>query len=230
MNARPGRVDTSKINSMFREIARKVRVPPEEIMIYEVGKILEAWLRFIPAADASKIRLSYEEAVFSAQPASLYTPKSGRAGVKLTKRGFVRYFLLNHYPDALWNAMSGRRKASLLRRLGARGLAKQSVLQIADRLGIKISAPGYVATALASTGKRYPENTAVRLQRRTGLLQISFENSQPTINQERVGGRRALQRAIDGRVKYFMTNMARGVFDDVKNIAKRYPGMKVGAI
>jgi hypothetical protein len=228
MNARPGRVDTSRINSMFREIARKVRVPPEEIMVYEIGKILQMWLSLVPAADVNKLRLSYEEAIFSAQPATLYTPKSGRARVKLTKRGFVTYFLLNRYPDELWNAMSERRKASLLRRIAARGLAKQSVLQIADRLGVSISAPGYVRTALASTGKRYPENTSVQLRRRTGLLQITFENSQPTINQERVGGRAALQKAINGRVDYFLNNVARGVFDDVKNIAIRYPGMRVG--
>jgi hypothetical protein len=229
MNARPGRIDTSQANAMFREIGRKVRVPPEEIMLYEIGKILEAWLRLVPAASVGKIRASYDEAIFSAQPAGLYTPKSGREGVKLTKHGFVKYFLMNRYPDALWNDMSERRKASLLRKLGARGLAKQSVWQIAvERLGLKISAPGYVAGALASTGKRYPENTSVRLERRTGRLQISFTNSQPTINQERVGGRRALQQAIDNRVRYFMTNIARGVFDDVKNIAKRYPGMRVG--
>lgn len=219
------RVDTSSFNAMIGEIARKGNVTEEEVLVSEVGKILEATIRNTKTASVTSIRATSENSEFSMQPESLYTPKSGREGVNVTKGGFIAYYLRNRYPNALWAAMSARRKTSLIAKLKARGLARKSWLDIARKLGLRIQFPGYVANAVASTGKEYPQNTRVSFQRRTGKLQINFENSQPTVN--KIGGGQALQRAVDGRYKFFLRNLALGTFDSVAKIARQYPGIKV---
>lgn len=221
------RVDTRMFNVMTREIARSAGVPAEEVLANEVRKVLEATLKFTPTASVSSIRKNSENASFSMQPQTLYTPKRPRSGVTITQNGFIAYYLANRYPADLWARMSARRKQSLLSKLRARGLARRSWLEIANKLGLKISYPGYVGSAVASTGKTYPENTRVRLQRQTGRLQIVIENSQPTVN--RIGGSAALQRAINGRYKYFLRQMELGTFKALSKIARKYPGIKVTA-
>lgn len=210
---------------MVREIARRARVPDEEVLTHEVGKILEATIKNTRTATVSSIRNTSQNANFSMQPEGLYTPKSGRAGVKLTQRGFIPYYLRNRYPDVLWGLILDRRKASLIQKLQARGLSRKSWLDIANKLRLTISFPGYVATAKARTGRDYPEDTRVRLQLQNGKLQIAFQNAQPTVN--RIGGSRALQAAVNGRYKFFVQNVARGEFESVAKIAKRYPSMKI---
>lgn len=219
------KVDTTRFNQMVREIARRAGTPDEEVLEHEVGKVLEQTIRNTKAASVSSIRATSEKADFSMQPQDLYTPKNGRVGVNVTQGGFIAYYLRNRYPDSLWASMSARRKASLVAKLKARGLARKSWLDIANKLGLKINYPGYVASAVASNGKDYPQNTRVRLAKQNGKLQIEFQNSQPTVN--RIGGSRALQAAVNGRYKFFLTLMAKGTFKKVAEIAKAYPGMRV---
>lgn len=219
-------IDTRNFNAMVRELSRKADVPSEEVLVHEVGRVLEAAVEFTPALQVSKLRSRSESARFSSQPASLYSPKRGRHGVKLTKNGFITYYLENRYPNALWSAIAARRKASLAAKLRARGLAKKSWWEIARALGITIKVPSYVTAAVPTTGKTY-DNVSVSLSRSAGKLQITIENAQPTVNL--IGGARALQRAIDGRTKFFIQNVGRGVFDDVAKIVRKYPGMKATA-
>jgi hypothetical protein len=150
------RVDTLAFNAMCRQGARMAAVPYERFVKNEVGKVLEAAAKFTPAVQVNRLRLRYENAQYSAQPRTLYTPKRP-TGATLTKRGYVKYFLANRYPNTLWSAISARRKARLLKLLGARGLAKKSWWKIANALGIKISVPAYVGRAVASTGQEYDD-------------------------------------------------------------------------
>lgn len=212
---------------MVRELSRKADVPDDEVLVHEVGKVIEAAAEFTPALQVSKLKARREAALFSSQPASLYSPKRSRRGVKITKNGFIAYYLRNRYPNALWSAIAARRKASLARAIKARGLAKKSWWEIANALGITITVPSYVTKAVASTGRDYAGNVAVKLFRTKGKLGITITNSQPTVNA--IGGARALQRAIDGRTKFFIQNVAHGVFKDVAQIARKYPGMKAAA-
>lgn len=210
---------------MVREIAKRAGVPPDEVLVSEIGKILEGAVRNTNSASVSSIKSNAKDAQFSMQPSDLYTPVSGRKGVNITKGGFIAYYLRNRYPDNLWALISARRKASLASKLAARGLAKRSWIDLGKKLGLNIDAPGYAASAIASTGKLYPEDTRVSFKREAGKLSISIENSQPTV--VKIGGARALQRAIEGRVKLFMRNIALGTFQDIKKIAARYPGVKI---
>ena len=109
----------------------------------------------------------------------------------------------------------------LLRR---RGLAKQSWLAIAEKLGAPIKAPGYVSKATVK-GSPYDQEVRVSDKRSGGLFKLIIENSMLTTVKSM--GRVALLKAINGRTSYFKANLRRGVFSKVSTIAKKYPGMKV---
>jgi hypothetical protein len=182
------------------------------------------------AASASSIRKRHEAKKFVALPANAYTPTTAsglkaRASARITSGGSLLYNLANNYPPALWNIIDRKRKADLERALHARGLAKKSWLYVARALGIPLSTPGYVAKAIPTTGREYPQNITARKQVDQNKITVSFLNAQPTVNA--IGGKSALQRAISGRVKFFLTNMKTGVFNSMQEVAKKYPGLKM---
>ena len=86
--------------------------------------------------------------------------------------------------------------------------------------------PSFVPSATPTTGREYDDVSAKSVATKRGAG-VTISNAQPTANLDRVGGARALKRAIDGRVKFFQQNLQRHVFDDVKQIARAYPGVKV---
>ena len=221
-------IDTTRFNAMVRELGANASVPPEEALVHEVGKVIEVAMNFTSSAQVTRLRSRHDAARFSSQPTSLYSPRRGRSRVTLTKNGFITYYLQNRYPNALWSKIEAARKARLAAAIRARGLAKQSWWEISKALGVRINVPSYVQSAIASTGKRY-SNVSVRLSRTAGKLHITIENSQPTVNLPQVGGARALQRAIDGRTRFFIQNLEHEVFKNLAHIAKKYPGMKVTA-
>lgn len=218
-------INTRAFVAMTRELARRAKVTPDEALISEIGKVLEGAIRNTRSASKSRIRLRFKNAEFSMQPSNLYSPKGGRAGVKISKNGFIPYFMRNRYPDALWGAITARRDASFNAKIAAVGLAKKSWLSIARRLHLGVKAPAYVSKAVASTGKDYPENTATKIEKKTGKIQVTIYNSQPTANA--IGGERALQQAVDGRTKGFLYALEKGTFDSLAKIAKKYPGIKI---
>jgi len=200
-------IDTRAFNSMCRELARKANVPDEVVLVAEVGKVLEKTIEYTPAASKSKIEARSDQ--------GYYTTYNGRI-----------YYRLNRYTDNLWGAMEANRKALLRMRLRAIGLSKKSWIDIAVKLGLHVKAPAYARNAVARTGKVY-SNVKTAISRQKGKLTVSFFNSQPTVNLPAVGGRRALEAAIAGRVKYFLGQMALKTFDDAAKIAKKYPGIRV---
>lgn len=218
------KVDTRAFVQMTRELARRAGVPDETALVAEVGKVLEGAIRNTKAGSKAKIASRFKNATFSAQPASMYSPKSGRSGVTTTKGGFIPYFLRNRYPDALWSAMTERRNKSFFAKVAAIGLSKKSWYEIGRRLGLTLKGGTFVK-AIASTGKEYPENTATKIERQKSRLQVSIFNSQPTVNA--TGGERALQAAIDGRAKFFLANIALKTFEKAANVAKQYPGIRI---
>ncbi len=218
-------VNTDKFNAICRQISNLSGASYEQVVKAEVGKVLEAAIKFTPALKIGKIRARFANAEYSQQPPGLYSPKTARSGdIKLSKNGSIKYFLGNRYPNALWRAIQKRRKDRLASIIGARGLAQQSWLKIAVALGIKIDHPAYVDKAIASTGKNYIDTSAKKFAN-AEVCRILVENAQPTVNA--IGGGRALQRALAGRVKFFEQNVAHAVFSDISKIARAYPGLAV---
>lgn len=114
------------------------------------------------------------------------------------------------------------------------GLARQSWVQIADSLGIRLeSVPGgrisasaiaKARAAIASTGRPYTNGLGRRHDEAQSFF-VTLVNRLPYGT--RIGLDRILAKNINGRVRYFHENMRRGVFDHLSTIARKYPGLDI---
>jgi hypothetical protein len=204
----PTTVDLGEFNRSLEALARFSGVSVDRVIESEAGKVLEAAIKYTPAAKVATIRANVESRKFT------------------TVDGKV-YFLENRYPDRVWSRISKSRKANLKKKMKARGLSKASWLALARAAGLSIAAPGFVSGAQATSGQTYPENAIVRRVKVQGRWGLFFENHQPTVQTPFVKGRGALARAIRGRQKFFEANLKRGVFSDLQQIARAYPGLEV---
>lgn len=216
-------VDTRQFTQMCRSLAREVGKPLPKVQRAEVGKVLEKAASYTRSASVAKIRARYADFVPMGMDA--YSPQRSRRAGNL-KGGNLVYYMGNHYPAALWSRLKARQAQLIARKRMARGLAKRSWLELANQLGVQINVPGYVAAAVPSTGQQY-QNTEVKEETGAGKSVITIINSQPTVIA--IGGRRALQAAIDGRTKFYYDNMKRGVFNSIKDVARAYPGLRIQA-
>ncbi len=137
-----------------------------------------------------------------------------------------------HWSDERWGryiALMGQAADIISGRLSAakkaRGISKQSWLQIAADLGLVLDAPAYVRNAAPSNGKTYKNGTARKLLAAASML-IEIRNDHPVINaMRRPSGQEILQGAIRTRLKAFEYETKKGVFADMATRAKRYPGI-----
>jgi len=122
------------------------------------------------------------------------------------------------------------RRSDLKKALAARGLAKQSWLQIAESLGLtaeQIGAAAYVLRAKPSNGKTYQNGTSSKMGG-TDEIVIEIENSSNLLTHfSRPSGWDILQQAMDARVSAFERDLANDVFNDMENRMKRYPGIYI---
>jgi hypothetical protein len=129
----------------------------------------------------------------------------------------------------------GRIAAEIVKGMGARSLARQSVVQAADMIGIRledvegggISAEGLrkARSAIASNGRFYQNGAGSEAETAKGMI-ITVTNRLPYGKGAKLDTK--LEQAIRGRVSFFEKNLGMGVFKDYKTIADKYPGMKVG--
>ena len=195
-------VVASDFSRAMRDLSRITGVSFAEIIRAETKSILEAAAKKTAAAQVKLI-----EANANAKPVRTLNGK--------------RYFMKNRYPDTIWKALQLQIKNSIKRRKDARGLSKKSWVQIAEKLGIEISVPNYVAKA-TSKGGDYPENAQGFEKQEGNAFYIQITNSRtysPSV-------RDALRAAMRGRTNFFKKNLRLGVFQKTSEIAARYPGLK----
>jgi hypothetical protein len=198
-------IDTTAFSKMCIELSKFTPTKSvRDAYISEIGKVLERASKLTAVAKAQKIKQSHES--------KKWTTFKGK-----------RYYLDNKYPDDTWNSLVAFRKANYKSALKARGLSKQSWYKLAEKLGARFNAPAFVKNAIPSTGKEYPSNFTVNESGVFGSISITITNAQPTIIALR--GDSIIQQAIQGRVKFYETNLRRGVFDSVASVAKKYPGI-----
>lgn len=195
-------VVASDFSRAMRDLSRVTGVSFAEIIRSETKSILEAAVKKTAAAQVKLI-----EANANAKPVRTLNGK--------------RYFMKNRYPDTIWKALQLQIKNSIKRRKDARGLSKKLWVQIAEKLGIEISVPNYVAKA-TSKGGDYPENAQGFEKQEGNAFYIQITNSRtysPSV-------RDALRAAMRGRTNFFKKNLRLGVFQKTSEIAARYPGLK----
>ncbi len=201
------RIEVGNFNRAMREMKVRLadRVTLEQIVDAEVAKIIEAAMKKTKAATVSGIRANSEERE--------WTTFDGK-----------KYKLSNRIPRDLFMRIAAKRKASLLRKLAARGLARRSWVELARLLGFEIGAPGFVRAARRPSGSGGEENVIIRRQYTRGYG-LHIANNSP-INRWS-DARQALFAAVVGRRRFYETNVKRGVFDSMKAVARKYPGLTV---
>lgn len=249
----PAIVDTSNFNAFCRHIARQpLGVKTWDVMLYEVGKVLEGCVRLTTQEKADRIRRSVE---FKNRTLRFGTKGSGPAIIYISKKGIVWFA---DEPGAGYEGIAQGRKVGgktfhpmteffrygnprweryqdFLQQLKNKqidvrqvmGRAAQSWVQIADSLGLQINAPAYVRNAPGFRGVKHINGVSKRAMSGDKLF-IEMKNLAPILLGT-IDGNRILQTSINGRYKYFQQSLRRGVFEDVATIARRYPGLMARA-
>lgn len=208
LNAKVGDFNLA-MNQMQAKL-RSSGITMQQIIDFEVGRILEKALSGTKAATKASISASIEKR----PPWRTYD----------LGRGQKKYKLTNHYPDPIWALIEARLAASLKAKLNARGYAKQTWWELAQVLGVKIAAPGYVQAASVA-GHTNRENVGAERMNSDGKYTLYIENTSPLLRF--TDAKQAFFSAVAGRVKYIQRNLALGVFNDLSQVAKRFPGLVV---
>jgi hypothetical protein len=105
------------------------------------------------------------------------------------------------------------------------GLAKQSFWNIALKLGLDPSiAPAYVRNAKSPDGKDYSSESSVLKETSGAEFSIVCEITNALLC-GKLDGHSIVANGLEARQKAFATDMEKGVFDGIKQRAKRYPGI-----
>ena len=185
----------------FDEIAKAAGVTYKEVVRSEAAKILEAASSNTLAAQVQLIEKNVKAA-----------PRRKLNG-KLYKMSWKM-------PDAVWAMAQAQIAASIKRRKASRGLAKKSWKQVADDLGLSIAVPSYVESATTKNGD-YPGDGKATEESKGSDFAIVLRNSRtysPSVFD-------AIQKAMNGREKFFRENLKLGVFKSIETIAAKYPGL-----
>jgi hypothetical protein len=209
-------VDTHNFNAMLRQLKGMTGAEFKDVVRGEVSSVLEGAMRNTKSAKESKIRYHYT------------SPITAKGRPRMLEMNGKMYSLNRRYPDSLWDQIVAFEAANEKEALARRGLSKQSWLRIAESLGMRLrKVPLYVRGAKVK-GSTYPMPVRSSEAAMGARYLITIENSLNVL--VKIGGRAALQKAINGRVGYYVHNVRHGVFKRVATIAKAYPGIRVSGI
>lgn len=209
-------VDISQFSSIIRDIAAMAKVTPEQVLKYEVTKIMERALKLTKVAKAGDIRDAYA--------------KKLEGSNKAKKEKYIAYLVKKFNIDArnAWQKIVERNNTERDERLARRGISKKSWLDIANQFGLTLSGvPAYVSGAKVKGQSIVASQGAVR--KTSAGANVSFEgnNSMAAALSPGGKGRFAIKDAIYGREKLFFIGLKKGVFDSIKSICAKYPGLIV---
>ena len=201
-------VKVDQFNACMEQMARVLQgsATKREIVRSEVRSILQKTLETVKVGSEAKIRASFDSRTWS------------------TMNG-KKYYLLNWYPDAVWNALKAKSTKAMAIRIASIGWGGRSWYELAISLGLSIDG-GRAATAI-EPGKDARSYVTSSQEQTDDSYAIRVKNNSTL--QAWVNGRTAFFSAIAGRVGYFRQNLAHGVFNDLKQVAAKYPGITVSS-
>ncbi|MEY2500591.1 MAG: hypothetical protein QOI07_925 [Verrucomicrobiota bacterium] len=245
----PVRVDTSNFNGFCRQIAAQpLGLKVWDVMLYEVGKVLEGCVRLTTREKVDKITRSVEfknrtlrSGTKGSGPATIYITKKGIAwfadepgagyegvaqGRKAGGKTFHPMTEFFHYGRPRWDRYQQflaqlKNQQIVVRDVIGRGA--QSWVQIGNSLGIKVAAPDYVRNAKPFRGVAHINGVSRRAMSGDKLF-LEMKNFAPILLGT-MDGNRILQTSINGRYKYFLNSARKINFDDVAAVARQYPGL-----
>lgn len=184
----------------------------QEVIDHEIARVLEKALANTDAADQNKIRERVKNR-------GSFTIEGKRYITNFRGKG-------QRVPNRIWALIQAKRARSLSRKLAKVGLAKQSLLLLAQKLGQDIAAPGYVRDVRVEFQSAEVQGN-VSVQRKTGgkSYGVRIDDHSPLLRW--TNGTQAWFAALAGRIGFYRQNVKRKVFDSQASIAKKYKGLLV---
>jgi len=128
------------------------------------------------------------------------------------------------YPNSLWGQIQEQRRASLMNRRKARGLAASMFVKIGDKLGIPVDAPGYVRSAAHHKKGPMAELIDVHSKGSGDKYEVGFVNNLTYMNRWAQAGT-AFRKAMNARANYFSKAVKLQAAGTIKRVLDRYPGL-----
>jgi hypothetical protein len=240
------RVDTVGFKKFCDDLAKISGRSFEDVVKAQAGSVLKRAMSKTKAADTAKLNerarkiAQLERGYFPQRDGSAlivgtrtkmrfwkdYSPKTDRPTIYPISNARLPNEVWDRYRSAV-NRISPRMRLLAKKIKGAKGLAKSTWLNIAKDFGVEniLKAPAYVQKAKSTSRKRWNNSDGsefftmadafvVMRQRYKNLTKNGFAAI-------------VLQAAIKARISTFSKDLKRGVFDDAKKRASRYPGVYV---
>jgi len=242
------RLDTTGFAKVCEDLAKISGKSFKEVVRVQTGLVLRAMMKYTPPASKKKIAARAQKVsnlergyLKNGDGSWLVNSEKQHPGRKWLRKisektGKMTAYIddpKRRWSDKTWNQYQ-EAKARWISKLagferkilGARGYAKKTWLKIAEDLGLGsiVKAPGYVKKAQANTRRTYDNGEGS--QKEAGDIFFTL-----LVNRYRWFGmikfRKKFQKVIDYRRKAFEIEMEHGLFEDMANRAKRYPGLFV---
>lgn len=182
-----------------------------QIIDFEVGKILEKTLAGTKTATAASINNSVKRTNWTTYPANW----NGGGG--------KRYLLTNRYPNSLWGKIQGQMSMSLARKVAAKGWARKSWFALALKIGVQIDDKG--SNMAKVSNHEAADNVTYRRDENGGNYMLVIANTSPLLRW--ADSARAFFAAVAGRTGFYKQNLAHGVFNDLAQVSRKYPGLSI---
>jgi len=257
-------VDSARFSNAMNQLAATVNRPLRDVIRSEIGSILKQTAGDVEVttqakADTSAWRRTLRARGLTSQSTATngyatenvgmrgergrvwYRTKNNRFQLAGEARGGIVKWANLHFKSDDWEAMntavSGATAvipAAVKAARRAIGLSRQSVIQMADSIGIRLeTVPGggisisgisKARAAIASDGNAHINGTGSEKTERNTYI-ATLINSLPYCRKIKID--QILARRINGRTAYFQQNLSRGVFDHANKVLRAYPGFKV---
>ena len=214
-------IDAQNFNAAMTSLSKLTGLSMEKIIKGEFKKILEKTISKTKAAKSSLIRERYtlrEGQKPSQRLIGRITIAGRRRNVSSIKPTIFKGGQKVRNPD--WVLLQKKLKTELKEMLAMRGLAKATWFKQAKDMRVNLSVPKYVERAYQKIGSAAAVTWAKVYKRKPYVIMIKNAARVPMIKQ--VGGYGAFKRALNGRQKFFETNLAKGVFNSAKARAEKY--------
>lgn len=257
---------TAKLSAALKDIARLTGFSERDVTRGEAGAILKTWAGRTKIAQPEQIDVRSRSRVLrtlgltsATEPgeADINVGIRGPAGLVWMKTRKGKFKLAGvqsfdgkkftpanrHWTEDDWTTIRGATEASAfnlakampLARQSA-GLARQSIVQIADMAGINLAtipgggiSPAQVQKArqaVSSTGVKYQNGTAQENRSQAGSYYLTLINSLPYLNGKGLNMGRTLAFVLAGRVGLYKRTFANGAYKSIQSAAQNYPWMR----